>query len=118
MTYWNKGDLLYMDVTDGHFSGGIVNHYPASEAPTEPSTGTETGGGGGGGGGGCFIATAAFGSYSADAVLALTAARDRFVRASSQGAALVALYYACSPEVAGVLRSPALGSMLRTLLLP
>jgi len=51
-------------------------------------------------------------------VLALTAARDRFVRASSQGAALVALYYACSPEVAGVLRSPALGSMLRTLLLP
>ncbi len=117
VTYWSKGDLLYMDVTDGHFSGGIVNHYPASETPTQPSPGTETESGGGGGGG-CFIATAAFGSYSADAVLTLTAARDRFVRASSQGAALVALYYACSPEVAGVLRSPALGSMLRALLLP
>ncbi|MFA4987221.1 MAG: CFI-box-CTERM domain-containing protein, partial [Candidatus Brocadiia bacterium] len=52
------------------------------------------------GGGGCFIATAAFGTISAESVRGLCAVRDGSLQSSSVGAAIVANYYAVSPEVA------------------
>jgi hypothetical protein len=63
-------------------------------------TGTPDGTGGGGGGG-CFVSTAAFGDMGHAAVLALTAWRDGVVYTSRIGMALVGMYYAWSPTVAG-----------------
>lgn len=55
-------------------------------------------------GGGCFIATAAFGSYTANAVVDLCNFRDREMSFTQSGESLVGLYYAVSPELAATLR--------------
>ncbi len=71
----------------------------------------------GGGGGGCFIATAAFGTISANAVSSLTHVRDNTVLASASGSSLVALYYAISPSAAKAISScSAVRSIARSLL--
>ena len=56
-------------------------------------------------GSGCFIATAVYGSPDAPAVLELRRFRDERLLHSAWGQLFVRLYYACSPPVAGWLRS-------------
>jgi hypothetical protein len=111
VTFWQHGDLKYMDVTSGTFAGEIVNHYPAGTGDDggvdEPTTG--------GGGGGCFIATAAFGTLSADSVSALAAVRDSAFASSDCGSSLVSVYYACSPSVAAELGT-SLKALVRSML--
>jgi hypothetical protein len=54
----------------------------------------------GGGGGGCFIATVAYGSYTAPCVRILREMRDRFLIKSSIGKGFVNLYYKYLPPMA------------------
>lgn len=76
-------------------------------------------GGGGGGDGSCFIATAAYGTPLATEIGILREFRDAYLLDTSLGAALVDAYYRISPPVANkVSASPALGAIVRLLLLP
>ena len=75
--------------------------------------------GGGGGGGGCFIATAAYGSYMADDVMALRRFRDEHMMTNPMGRALVGAYYKVSPPVAEFIAThPALRTATQIALKP
>jgi hypothetical protein len=63
-------------------------------------------------GGGCFIATAAYGSPTAEQLNVLREFRDVLLRESTAGSKLVALYYKLSPPVADFISG---NSFLRTL---
>ena len=68
---------------------------------------------------GCFIATAAFGYYSAPQVQALREFRDRYLVTNSLGNAFVEWYYRVSPAAAGFLNAhPGYKPAVRTALLP
>jgi hypothetical protein len=68
---------------------------------------------------GCFIATAAYGSYSAAQVKTLRDFRDHYLLTNAPGRAFVSWYYANSPPAAQYLNQhPALKPMVRGLLLP
>ncbi len=54
----------------------------------------------GGDGGGCFIATAAYGAYSEDHVMALREFRDNYLLTNPAGKAFVRMYYRYSPPFA------------------
>jgi len=72
-----------------------------------------------GGGGGCFIATAAFGSEFAPAVILLRQFRDECLLKNAPGRALVKFYYRYSPPVAGYIAgSKPLKALVRGLLIP
>jgi subtilisin family serine protease len=101
-------------------TGARVNAYyavtgetpPAPPPPPVPSTG-------GGGGGGCFIATAAFGSYTEPHVKILRDFRDRILMQNTPGRALVSFYYRVSPPVADFIsRNERCKILLRWSLLP
>ncbi len=67
----------------------------------------------------CFIATAAFSSSSAPAVLVLRDLRDRYLNSSRPGRALVGLYYRVSPRIATFIdEHPAVRVPVQLLLLP
>lgn len=67
---------------------------------------------------GCFVATAAFGDYSAPEVLFLRAFRDTSLAPNSAGRAFIRAYYAVSPALAGVIeRSPRRRAIVRTFFL-
>lgn len=75
--------------------------------------------GGSGGGGGCFIATAAYGSASADEVRRLRDFRDRYLLTSTIGRAFVTTYYKLSPPFADAIRPyPLLRKLIRAGLVP
>ncbi len=68
---------------------------------------------------GCFIATAAYGSYSAAQVKTLRDFRDHYLLTNTPGRAFVRWYYANSPPAAHYLNQhPALKPVVRGLLLP
>ncbi len=68
---------------------------------------------------GCFIATAAYGSYSAAQVKTLRDFRDHYLLTNTPGRAFVRWYYANSPPAAHFLNQhPALKPVVRGLLLP
>jgi Periplasmic copper-binding protein (NosD) len=68
---------------------------------------------------GCFIATAAYGSYSAPEVQALRAFRDRYLLTNSAGSAFVRWYYEHGPVAAAYLEAhPGYKHMVRTALMP
>jgi hypothetical protein len=68
---------------------------------------------------GCFIATAAYGSYSAPEVLALRSLRDRYLLTTAPGRRFVRVYYHYSPAAAALLNAhPAFKPMVRTALMP
>ncbi len=70
-------------------------------------------------GSGCFIATAAFGSYTAPHVKILRNFRDRYLKSSDYGKAFVRFYYRNSPEWADRIRgNQNLRWAVRTALLP
>lgn len=70
-------------------------------------------------GGFCFIATAAYGSYSAPAVRVLRWFRDSVLEPSPLGAALVWTYYRWSPPLAAqIARDPELRAQARHVLWP
>ena len=74
---------------------------------------------GGGGGGGCFIATAAYGTDSADDVMALRRFRDERLLETATGRALVKLYYKLSPPLAAfIAERPLLRKITRTGIAP
>ncbi len=68
---------------------------------------------------GCFIATAAYGSYSAPEVQALRAFRDRYLLTNSAGSAFVRWYYEHGPVAAAWLDAhPGYKPVVRAALLP
>jgi hypothetical protein len=68
---------------------------------------------------GCFIATAAYGYYSAPEVQALRAFRDRYLLTNRAGSAFVRWYYEHGPVAAAYLDAhPGYKPMVRTALLP
>jgi hypothetical protein len=70
-------------------------------------------------GGRCFIATAAYGYYSAPEVQALRTFRDRYLLTSAAGRMIVAWYYEHGPAAAAFLNDhPGYKPMARTALMP
>ena len=70
-------------------------------------------------GGECFIATAAYGSYSESHVMVLREFRDNVLLKSKAGTALVDMYYAYSPPIADfIAERPALRVATRMALAP
>jgi len=68
---------------------------------------------------GCFIATAAYGYYSAPEVQALRDFRDRFLLTNGPGSAFVAWYYKHGPVAAAYLSAhPGYKPMVRAALMP
>ena len=55
-------------------------------------------------GGGCFIATAAYGDYTAPEVVYLYAIRDEFLAKTILGRGFIRFYYLVSPPVADLVR--------------
>jgi hypothetical protein len=68
---------------------------------------------------GCFIATAAYGHYSAPQVRILRDFRDRHLLTNAPGRAFVSWYYRYSPALAGLINEhPSLKPVVRAALLP
>ncbi|HXY61310.1 MAG TPA: fibronectin type III domain-containing protein, partial [Nitrospirota bacterium] len=68
---------------------------------------------------GCFIATAAYGYYSAPQVQALREFRNRYLLTNKAGSAFVGWYYRVSPAAADFLNShPSFKPVVRAALLP
>ncbi|MFA4987138.1 MAG: CFI-box-CTERM domain-containing protein [Candidatus Brocadiia bacterium] len=98
IAYWSFTGLRYIEAKSDSTTGG-------TPLPDNQTGSTTTGGG-------CFIATSAFGSYTANAVVDLCDARDRVLGATRSGCCIASLYYAVSPSVAESLNSP-LGAFMR-----
>ncbi|MFA4985596.1 MAG: CFI-box-CTERM domain-containing protein [Candidatus Brocadiia bacterium] len=117
------GNTAIVLATNGYPQIVYLDGGRISTVSAKSGTSGDGGGGDGGGttatsgGGGCFVATAAFGSMSADAVRCLTTARDTLIAGSTTSGKLVELYYLGSPAAAATLRDRgAFRAMFRKLL--
>ncbi len=101
--------LQFGDTQFSPVSNMIVDFPEALVAyPTLPSTGQ-----------GCFIATAAYGFYSAPQVQALRTFRDRYLATNSGGRTFVNFYYTYSPAAAAWLNNhPGFKPAVRAGLMP
>ena len=98
-TYDNAGNLLQRQITEGEPDpSGVV----AGDSD-----------------GFCFIATAAYGSYTEPQVQLLRQFRDRYLLTNRAGRAFVNLYYKCSPPIADfIIKHDTLRAVVRWGLLP
>ncbi|MFC1587832.1 Calx-beta domain-containing protein [Planctomycetota bacterium] len=88
------------------------------DAQPEPPK-NKGGGSSGGGGGGCFIATAAYGSYTEKHVMLLREFRDHCLLTNAPGRWFVAKYYQYSPPLADhIAGRPPLRTLTRISLIP
>ena len=106
-----------------HYLGPIQEGTPSNVAtvvPTSPIGGVwSLGDLGGLPGPGCFIATAAYGYYSAPQVQVLRDFRDRYLLTNAPGRAFVAWYYRYGPDGAELINShPWCKPLVRLLILP
>ena len=106
-----------------HYLGPIQESTPSNVAtvvPTSPIGGVwSLGDLGGLPGPGCFIATAAYGYYSAPQVQVLRDFRDRYLLTNAPGRAFVAWYYRHGPDGAEFINThPWCKPLVRLLLLP
>lgn len=84
-----------------------INHfsiYMVADGADITASGSSQGGGGGGGGG-CFIATAAFGTSTAQEVGVLREFRDKYLLTNAWGIRFVQNYYKYSPAFADKIRN-------------
>jgi hypothetical protein len=111
------------------------NHGPSDTDPMNPPTielwvhhftgiggvslSADISGDGSSGGGGCFIATAAYGSYSAKDVLIFREFRDKYLLTNVPGRLFVKTYYRLSPPLADFIpQHDSLRAMVRCWLTP
>ena len=86
----------------------VVRDFPEAVSPFPGVTGE-----------GCFIATAAYGFYSAPQVQLLREFRDRYLKNNAPGRAFVAWYYRCAPHGAQFINEhPWLKPPVRLALMP
>ena len=107
---------------EGGFQAASQALQPTGGGSTDPGTDPGTGGGGGkkkSGGIGCMIAAATRGTPLAGELAPLRAFRDRVLRPSAAGQALVRGYYRASPTVIAAMEEyPALAGAIRAALRP
>ena len=106
MFFIDGGSRMYLNAKSGNMRPDNVTPGTVDPGIWAPS---------GGSGGGCFVATAAFGSLSSDAVVILTGFRDSFLAVSASGYALRDIYYLLSPPVADC-EGDALSAVIRRFL--
>ncbi len=92
-------------LVSAHWEDGSSNRGIVAIVYPEVEGGGGDGDDDGGGGGGCFIATAAYGSYSDSNVMALREFRDEHLMTNALGRKFVDAYYAYSPPVAEYIAS-------------
>jgi hypothetical protein len=107
LVYSNEISVPFGTLIDGPISNTITDFpEPIIAHPALPNSG-------------CFIATAAYGSYSSSQVQALREFRDRYLLTSRPGRAFVSWYYTHGPRGAQFLNDhPEWKPIVRTALLP
>jgi hypothetical protein len=107
--YSNEVSASIGSAVEGSFSN-IESEFPESLTPYPSLPGGRQG---------CFIATAAYGHYSAPEVQALREFRDRYLLTNGPGRTFVGWYYRTSPAAAATLNAhPAYKPAVRAALLP
>ncbi len=115
--FYTQGEKVgYLDAT----ATKLINVDDGVDpTPGDDDDDDDNGTGAAGGGGGCFVATAAFGAISEQAVVTLSAFRDAELSFSASSFALVTLYYEISPSLAEDLSaSCASRALIRSVLRP
>lgn len=107
LVYSNEISVPFGPLIDGPVSNTIMDFpEPITAIPALPNKG-------------CFIATAAYGSYSASQVQALRTLRDRYLQTNGPGRAFVRWYYTYGPRGAQILNDhPEWKPVVRAALLP
>ena len=106
----------YYTMTNATLNIGGVSDTFRVTTQVAPS---DSGGGDSGGGGGCFIATAAFGSFTEPHVLVLREFRGQVLSGNPLGRSFISFYYKVSPPIANFIsQHETLRVLVRWSLLP